>query len=80
MEKGKIIHANIFFFIFLFVAFVEDNATMSSIWYFQNHVWLEVCAKPKEVNPSRLNFSMTNNGLDGTQIYNLQWNITIIIL
>ena len=21
-----------------FVAFVEDNATMSSIWYFENHV------------------------------------------
>ena len=24
--------------IFLFVAFVKDNATMSSIWYFENHV------------------------------------------
>ena len=22
----------------VFVAFVEDNATMSSIWYFENHV------------------------------------------
>ena len=22
---------------FVFVAFVQDNATMSSIWYFENH-------------------------------------------
>ena len=24
--------------LFIFVAFVEDNVTMSSIWYFENHV------------------------------------------
>ena len=32
----------------IFVAFVEDNATMSSIGYFENHVF---CANPKEVDP-----------------------------
>ena len=25
-------------FLIIFVAFVKDNATMSSIWYFENHV------------------------------------------
>ena len=34
------------------VAFVEDNANMSSIQYFQNH---EVfCATPKKVDPVKL--------------------------
>ena len=32
-----------------FVAFVEDNATMSSVRYFENHV-SKFCAKPKEVD------------------------------
>ena len=36
----------------IFVAFVEDNATMSSIEYFENHV--SHCAKPKEVDPIKL--------------------------
>ena len=37
----------------LFVSFVEDNSTMSSIRYFKNHV----CAKPMKVNSTKLNFS-----------------------
>ena len=32
----------------IFVAFVKDNATVSSIRYFENHVSY-FCAKPKEV-------------------------------
>ena len=47
------------------VAFVKDNAT-SSIWYFENHVF---CAKRKEVDPIKLNFSVTNKCFDRTQIY-----------
>ena len=31
------------------MAFVEDNATKSSIRYIENHV--SFCAKPKEVDP-----------------------------
>ena len=34
----------------VFVAYVEDNATMSSIRYFENHV-LYFVQKPKEVDP-----------------------------
>ena len=37
----------------LFVAFVEDNATMSSIRYFENHVSY-FCATSKEVVPITL--------------------------
>ena len=37
----------------VFVAFVKDNATMSSIQYFENCV-LYFCAKPKEVDPIKL--------------------------
>ena len=33
------------------MAFVEDNATVSSIPYFENHVFF---AKPKEVDPIKL--------------------------
>ena len=46
------------------VAFVADNATMSSIPYFENHV--RCCAKPKEVEPMNLNFYMTNKRFDST--------------
>ena len=53
----------------VFMAFVEDNATLSSIPYFENHVSY-FCAKPKEVDPINLNFCMTNNCFDITQIYN----------
>ena len=35
------------------MAFVEENATMSSIQYFENHVSYFV-QKPKEVNPFKL--------------------------
>ena len=35
VEKGEIVTSKQFL---LFVAFVEDNATMSSIWYFENRV------------------------------------------
>ena len=35
------------------------------------------CAKPKEVDPIKLNFSMTNKCFDTTQIYNLQRSIKI---
>ena len=38
----------------VFVAFVEDNATMSSILYFENYVSYSSCAKPKEVDPIKL--------------------------
>ena len=41
------------FFQSIFVAVVEDNATMSSIRYFENHVSY-FCAKPKEVDPIKL--------------------------
>ena len=37
----------------LLVAFVEDNVTMSSIRYFENHVSY-FCGKPKEVDPIKL--------------------------
>ena len=37
--------------VYIFVAFVEDNAKMSSIGYFENHVF---CAKPKEVDPIKV--------------------------
>ena len=37
----------------VFVAFVEDNATMSSISYFENRVSY-FSAKPKEVDPIKL--------------------------
>ena len=43
----------------VFVAFVKDSATMSSIPYFENHVKV-FCAKPKDEDPINLNFSMTN--------------------
>ena len=45
---------------YVFVAFVEDNATMSSIQYFENHVTYFV-QKPKEADSIKLNFFMTNN-------------------
>ena len=35
----------------IFVSFVENNATMSSIRYFENHIF---CAKAKEVDPIKL--------------------------
>ena len=37
-----------------FVAFVEDNTTMGSIRYFENHA-IVFRAKPKEVYPIKLN-------------------------
>ena len=52
-----------------FVAFVEDNATMSSIQYLENKSYVEFCAKPKKVNPITFNFSMKNKCLDSTQTY-----------
>ena len=41
-----------------FVAFVEDNATMSLIRYFEKSC-IVFCAKPKEVDPIKLNFCIT---------------------
>ena len=38
---------------FIFVAFVKDNATMSSTRYFENHVSYFV-EKPNEVDPIKL--------------------------
>ena len=37
----------------IFLAFVEDNATMSSIGYFENHA-SKFCAKLTEVDPIKL--------------------------
>ena len=38
-----------------FVAFVEDNATMNSIGYIENHDCIVFCAKPtEEVDPIKL--------------------------
>ena len=37
----------------VFVAFVEDNSTMTSIRYFENY-GSYFCAKPKEANPIKL--------------------------
>ena len=34
----------------VFVAFVKDNATMSSVQYFRKKLYIVVCAKAKEVN------------------------------
>ena len=48
----------------IFVAFVEDNATMRSIRYTENHVRFFV-----EVGPINLNICMTNNCFHSTQIY-----------
>ena len=39
---------------YIFVAFVEDNATKSSIPYFENQYVF--CAKPKEIDPIKLIF------------------------
>ena len=60
----------------VFVAFCGDNATTSSKRYFENH-YIVLCAKPKEVNPVKLNFCMTNKCLDITQIYIKQQSINI---
>ena len=49
-------------YFFIFVAFVEDNATMSSILYFENHVSY-FSAKPKEVDPINFTFCTTNKCL-----------------
>ena len=38
----------------VFVAFVEDNATMSSIRYFENRSCIVFCAKLKEADPIEL--------------------------
>ena len=46
-------------FFTIFVAFVDDNATVSSIPYYENHVRY-VVQKPKEADPINLNFCMTN--------------------
>ena len=43
----------------VFVAFVEDNATKSSIRYFENHVSYLV-QKPKEVDPIKLIFQSSS--------------------
>ena len=43
---------------FIFVAFVEDNVTMSSVSYFENRVSY-FCAKPKKVDPINVNFCIT---------------------
>ena len=49
------------------VAFVEDNATMSSIPYFENIFCKMFCAKPEEVDPIKLNLIVhkyiINNGI-----------------
>ena len=37
----------------VFVAFVAENATLSSKGYFENHI-SSFCAKPKEVDPIKL--------------------------
>ena len=54
---------------FLFVAFLEDNATMTLIRYFEKKKkksCIVFCAKPKEVDPIKLNFSMTIKCFDKT--------------
>ena len=58
----------------IFVVFVEDNVTMSSIPYFENRVSC-FCAKPKEVDRIDFTFCMTNKCLDGTHIY--MWHFMI---
>ena len=46
------------FNLFSFVAFVEDNATMSSRRYFKKKSsFIVICAKSKKENPIILNFS-----------------------
>ena len=52
------------------VTFVEDNATMISILYFEKSC-KAFCEKPKEVDPINLNFCTTNRCIDSTQIYYL---------
>ena len=47
-----------------FCGIVRDNATMSSIPYFEKS-----CTKPKEVDHINLIFCMTNKCFDSTQIY-----------
>ena len=39
---------------YIFVAFVDDNATMNSILYFENHISYLIYSKPKEVDPIKL--------------------------
>ena len=48
------------------MVFVEDNATMSLIPYFVRYF----VQNRKEVDTINLNFCMTNNCFDNTQIYN----------
>ena len=60
----------------VFVAFVKDNATKSSIPFIFFFKSCKIfCAKPKEVDPSNLNFCLTNKCFDSTQIYNKQQSI-----
>ena len=49
----------------VFVAFVENNATMSSIWYFENHV-CGLC-KTEGSKAYSDHFSMINKCFDNTQ-------------
>ena len=47
---------------------------MAFVWYYDfNTVFWKLCivfcAKPKEVDPIKLNFDMTNKCFDSTQIY-----------
>ena len=51
----------------IFVAFVEDKATMNSVGYFESHV--SYLCKTDEVDPIKLNFCMTNKCFDSIQIY-----------
>ena len=48
----------------LFVAFVVDNATMTSKRYFK--IMHPILYKMKEVNPIKVNFSMTSKCFDST--------------
>ena len=55
---------------YFFVAFVEDNTIMSL--YCILKILYPICAKPKEVDPIKLHFSMTNKYFDSTRIINNQ--------
>ena len=54
--------------VLIFLAFVEENATEFNTVFRKSCI--SFCAKPKEVNPIKLNFTMTNKYFDSTQTYN----------
>ena len=52
----------------ILVPFVEDNATMSSIRYFE--IMYRILCKTEGSRPYQTHFSTTNKCFDSTQIYN----------